>query len=98
MSVVSEILNLRQDQFSSVSRLLAAIDWQRSAFEGDHRLYRSVAVAEAVDLVLLNVAAHVADQLNEPPTTRKTRQSVIPFRRKPRRSDPGQLRQRRLFA
>jgi len=74
------------------------MDWQRSAYEGDHRLYRSVAVAEAVDLVLLNVAAHAADQLGDSPVSHKTRRAVVPFRRKPRRSDPGPLRQRRLFA
>jgi hypothetical protein len=36
--------------------------------------------------------------LSEPPTTRKTGRAVVPFRHKPRRPDPGQLHQRRLFA
>ena len=94
MSVVTEILNLRQDRFSSVSRLLAAIEWQKSAYEDEHILYRGVAVTEAADLVLVNVAAHCAEALSEPPTIHKTRRALVPFRRKPRRSGPGQLRQR----
>jgi hypothetical protein len=54
MSVVTEILSLRQDRISRVPRLLAALDWQKSAYEKD----RGVAVTEAADLVLVNVAAH----------------------------------------
>jgi len=36
-------------------------------------------------------------QLGETTTIRKTRRAPLPFRRKPRRVDPGQLNQRRLF-
>jgi hypothetical protein len=57
MSVVTEILSLRQDRISRVPRLLAALDWQKSAYEKD----RGVAVTEAADLVLVNVAAHCAE-------------------------------------
>jgi hypothetical protein len=98
MSIATEILNLRQNQLSSVAALLAALDWQKSAQIDDHFLYRGHAVTEAGDRVLLNVAAHAADALNEPPTIRRTRRFVLPFRRKPRRTDPGELHQRRLFA
>jgi hypothetical protein len=98
MSVVTEILSLRQDRISSVSRLLAALDWQKSVYDIEHIMYGGVAVTEAADLVLLNVAAHAADQMGEPPTIRKNRRSVVPFVRKPRRSDPGRSHQRRLFA
>ena len=98
MSIATEILSLRQDKFSSVARLLAAIDWQKSAYETKHIMYRGVAITAAADLVLLNVAAHAAEAMIEPPTARKTRRSLVPFRRKPRRSDPGQLHQRRLLA
>lgn len=98
MSVVREILGLRQNQFSSVSTLLAALDWQKCAYEPEHVLYRGVAVTEAADLVLLNVAAYASEQLGEPAAIRKTRRAVAPFRRKPRRVDPSQLHQRRLFA
>jgi len=98
MSVVSEILDLRRDKFSSITRLLAALDRQGCPTENcAHVPMRDYAVREAADLVLLNVAAHAADQLNQPPAIPKARRAVVPFLRKPRRSDPGQLRQRRLF-
>ena len=97
MSVVTEILSLRQDRISSVSRLLAALEWKKCAYEAEHIMYRGVAVTQAADLVLLNVAAHCAEALSEPPTIHKTRHAIVPFRRNPRRSDPGRLHQRRLF-
>jgi len=34
MGIVNEILGLRQDQLSSVTRLIAALDRQKSAFTG----------------------------------------------------------------
>jgi hypothetical protein len=99
MSVVSEILNLRRDKFSSVTRLVAALGRQGCPSENcAHIPMRDYAVREAADLVLLNVAAHAAEQLSDPSESRKSRRAVVPFQRKPRRSDPGQLHQRRLFA
>ena len=98
MSVVAEILSLRKDRISSVSRLLAALEWKKCAYETEHIMYRGVAVTQAADLVLLNVAAHCAEALGEPPAIHKTHRAVVPFRRKPRRHDPGRLHQRRLFA
>src|SRR5262249_49757878 len=98
MNVVAEILGLRRDKFSSVTRLLAALDRQGCPSEGcRHGPMRDYAVKEAADLVLLNVAAHAAEQLSDPSSNRKSRRAIAPFRRNPRRSDPGQLRQRRLF-
>jgi len=93
MSVVTEILSLRQDQLSSVARLIAALEWQKSAADGGHILYRGYAVTEAADLVLLNVAAHCAEALSEPPTIPKRRRHFLPSRRGSRRSEPPQLRQ-----
>ena len=95
MSIATEILGLRRDQFSSVERLIAAFEWERAAPE--NILLRRYAVTEAADMVLLNVAAHAADASNEPPTIRKTRR-LFQFWRKLRRSNPGELHQRRLFA
>ena len=60
-------------------------------------LLRRYAVIEIADMVLLNVAAHAADALSEPPVIRRTRR-FLRFWRKPRRSDPEELHQRRLFA
>jgi hypothetical protein len=98
MSIATEILSLRRDQSSSVKKLLAALDWQKAAQDDEHILSRGYAVGEAADIVLLNVAAHAAEALSEPPTIRKTRRAVLSPRRKRRHFDPGQLHQRRLFA
>lgn len=95
MSIATEILSLRRDQFSSVERVIAALEWERAAHE--HTLLRHYAVTEAADIVLLNVAAHAADALSEPTTIRRTRR-FLRFWRKPRRSNPGELHQRKLFA
>jgi hypothetical protein len=98
MSVVTEILGLRQNQFSSMTTLLSAIERRKDAYTIDRLLRRSYAVTEAADALLTNVAAHCAEALSEPPTIPETRRAVVPFRRKPRRSDSGRLHQRRLFA
>jgi len=99
MNLVSEILDLRRNTFSSAARLMAALNRQGCPTDQCvHAPMRDYAVREAADLMLLNVAAHAAEALNQPPTIHKTRRTVVPFRRKQRRSDPGQLRQRRLFA
>jgi hypothetical protein len=98
MSIASDILSLRQNQSSSVKALMAMIDWQCAALDDIHFLARGHAVTQAADLVLLNVATHAAEALNEPPVIRRTRPALSTSRRKRRRSDPGQLHQRRLFA
>ena len=98
MSIATEILTLRRNQFSSVQTLLAAIEWERSAQDDEHLLSRGFAVSEAADLVLLNVAAHAADALSEPPVIRKTRRVALASWWKRRGQGPGQMHQRRLFA
>ena len=97
MNVATKILSLRQNQSSSVETLLAAIEWEKAAQSEEHFLARRYAVREAADLVLLNVAVHAVDALSEPPVIRRTRRTVL-SRRKLRRSNPGELHQRRLFA
>jgi hypothetical protein len=97
MGIATQILRLRNDRFSSVERLLAALEWQRSAYEISHMEYRGVAVTEAADLVLLNVAAHAADQLGDSPALSHSRRARATFRRKLRRSDSGQAHQQ-LYA
>jgi hypothetical protein len=98
VSVVTEILSLRCEKSSSVANLIALMEYEGSALDRDRKASRHYAVLEAADTVLLNVAAHAADQLGEPTTIRKTRRAPLPFRRKPLRIDPGHLHQRRLFA
>jgi hypothetical protein len=98
-SVAAEILSLRRDQSSSMTALLAALDWQRAARVERVAVVRGFAAAQAADIVLLNVAVH-ALETQDKPLTRGTRVAVLPSRRKHRRSETGQLPhpQRRLFA
>jgi hypothetical protein len=96
MSITSEILSLRRNQSSSVETLMAKIEWLEAAGTEAHILTRGFAVREAADLVLLNVATHAAEALNEPPAIPRTRRTVSSSRRKQRHSDPGRLHQRRL--
>jgi hypothetical protein len=100
MGIATEILSLRRNQTSSVKTLLGALEWTYAAPVGTHSVARAYAAAEAADIVLLNVAVHAAEALNQP-TVRSTRRAALPTRRKSRRSDTGQLTnriQRRLFA
>jgi len=97
MSIATDILNLRRNRLSSVETLMAKIDWLVAAGTEAHILTRGFAVREAADLVLLNVATHAAEALNEPPMIHKTRRALSASRRKQRHSDPGRLHQRRLY-
>lgn len=98
MSIATEILALRRDQSSSVSALLAAMEWECAAQDDMRMLARGHDVMRMADLVLLNVAAHAADALRELPTISKSRRAILPFLRKRRRPAPGDLHQRKLFA
>lgn len=98
MSISTEILDLRRDRSSSVSALIAAMEWECAAEDDMRMLARGHEVMRIADLVLLNVAAHAADALRDLPTIPATRRAWLPFRRNRRRPDPAQLHQRRLFA
>lgn len=94
MSIASEILNLRREKSSSVATLIGLIEWVRQEFLHissrsaitASRASRRYAILEAADKVLLNVAAHAAEAMIEPPETNMTRRKLFPFRRKPRRA------------
>jgi hypothetical protein len=98
MSITTEILSLRRDRSSSVAALLNAMEWKCAAEDDMRTLARGYDVLRMADLVLLNVAAHAADVLGQPPAIPKARRVTLPPRRKRRRPDPGQLHQHRLFA
>ena len=98
MSITTEILSLRRDQSSSVTALLNAMEWECAAETDMRTRARGYDVLRMADLVLLNVAAHAADALGQPPAIPKARRATLPPRRKRRRPDPGQLHQRQLFA
>ena len=98
MSIATELLSLRRDQASSVNLLLGAIAWEKAARTPEHKTSRHASVLQLSDVVLLNVAVHATEASGEPPTIHRTRRAVLPFRRKRRRPDPGQLHQHKLFA
>jgi len=97
MSAATDILSLGQNRSSSVETLITKIDWLKTAEDEAHTSSRGFAVREAADIVLLNVATYAAEALNEPPVSHRDRRSLAISRRKWRRSDPGQLHQRRLY-
>jgi len=93
MTIGTEILSLRRDRSSSVETLLGLIDWERQAWEPDHRTSRHYAVLQAADTVLMAVAVHAAEAERDmmiPPGTRR----AIDGTRRFRRSRPGHLSQR----
>jgi hypothetical protein len=98
MSITTEILSLRRDSSSSVAALLNAMEWECAAENDARTLARGYDVLRMADLVLLNVAAHAAGALGQPPDISKARRATPPPRRKRRHPDPNQLHQRRLFA
>jgi hypothetical protein len=53
MRIATEILSRRRNQFSSVERFIAALEWERATHE--HTLLRRYTVRTA-DMVLLNVS------------------------------------------
>jgi hypothetical protein len=97
MGIATDILNLRHNQFSSVTTLIAALERFRDA-SPEKELARQFLVNEAADIVLVNVAAHAAEAMVEQqPTTVRT-QRAISLRRKNRRFNSGPpTLQRQLF-
>ena len=95
MGIPAEILALRNDHFSSVAKLLSALEQVCDA-PVDKISARVFLAGEAADLVLTNVAAHAAEALSDQLTIRKIRRAASPSRRKTRRSlpEPSGRRQR----
>jgi hypothetical protein len=98
MGIATNILNLRHNQLSSVTTLIAALERLQGAPHEKiaARLFQAV---EAADNVLTNVAAHAAEAMvTQQPTTGRTLRTIS-MRRKNRlfKSGPSTL-QRTLFA
>jgi hypothetical protein len=88
MGIAADILGLRNQHFSSVAQLLAALEQVCDA-PVDKISARVFLAGAAADLVLTNVAAHAAEALSELPTNRETRRAASRSRRKNRRSVHG---------
>ena len=98
MGIATNILNLRHNQLSSVTTLIAALERLHET-PREKIAARLLQVDEAADFVLTNVAAHAAEAMvAQQPTAART-QRALSIRRKNRRfnSGPSTL-QRPLFA
>jgi hypothetical protein len=103
MSIATEILSLRRDQSSSVATLIGPLDWQRSSPRPTYSYQQVYALTQAVDAVLLNVAAHAAEALNasdtpvnapQSPKAPEARRTIRSLFRRRRGSDAPKSRQR----
>ena len=97
MSISTEILSLRRVKSSSVETLLGLLEWQHSTKNKVFTEMRSYSVAQAADLVLMNVAIHAREAQDDVPPARETRRTRS-FWRKLRRSGEPQLKGHRRFA
>lgn len=95
MGIAADILGLRNQHFSSVAELLAALEQVYEA-PVDKISARVFLAGQVADLVLTNVAAHAAEALSEQPAIRKTRRRAA-VRRKNRRFDVGPSSQQRIL-
>ena len=98
MGIATDILNLRNNQLSSVTMLISALERFHDS-PHDRALNRLFQVDEAADMVLTNVAAHAAEALVAQRPIGGRTQRVLSMRRKNRgfKSGPSTL-QRHLFA
>ena len=90
MSIATEILSLRRDQFSSVERLVAALEWERAAPE--HILLRRYAVRTGSGHGLAECKQLLV------PTHRANRQRFVNFCVNPVAPNPAELQQGRVSA
>jgi hypothetical protein len=96
MGIAADILGLRNQHFSSVAELLAALELVYEA-PVDKISARVFLAGQVADLVLTNVAAHAAEALREQPAIRKTRRRAAGVGRKNRRFDVGPSSQQRIL-
>jgi hypothetical protein len=98
MGIATDVLNLRRNQFSSITTLIAALERLHEA-SSENRLGREFQVYDAADAALVNVAAHAAQAMfDQQPTTVRTQRAIF-TRPRSRRFNPGpSALQRPLFA
>ena len=97
MGIATDVLNLRNNQLSSVTMLISALERFHDS-PHDRALNRLFQVDEAADMVLTNVAAHAADALVALRPIGGRTQRVLSMRRNRRfKTGPSTL-QRQLFA
>jgi len=98
MGIATDILNLRHNQFSSVTTLIAALERFHDA-SPENRFGREFLVHEAADIALTNIAAHAGETVAALQATPARTHRAIPIRRSSRRFNTGpSTLQRPLFA
>jgi len=98
MGLGTDLLKLRRSRLSSVEALLAGMDRLAEATSDLQIMNRAYALNELGDAVLANVAVHVMENYWGDQPVRKPRRAAGASKRRIRRSELGQLYQRRLFA
>jgi len=98
MGLGSDLLNLRRGKFSTVEALIGGIDRVAEATSELQRMNRAFALNELGDAVLASVAVYALENCWAGQPVQQTQRAVRASRRSSRRSDIGQLYQRRLFA
>jgi hypothetical protein len=95
--IAIQVLNLRRDKASSVEALLGLLDWERLAYEPDHRMRRHYEALQAADAVLMGVALHAVEAENYfNAAAPESRQASRRTSRRHQRFGPGQPQQRLL--
>lgn len=98
MGLGSELLNLRRSKMSTVEALLAGMERVAEASSDVQKMNRTYALNALGDAVLASVAVYALEDYWGDKPLRGVRRAATASRRRPRRSDVGQLNQRRLFA
>jgi len=98
MGLGIDLLDLRRSKVSTVKVLLAGIERLAAARTDLKFMSRAFELTELGDAVLTNVAVHALENYWGDQALLKSRRASVTSRRRPRRSDIGQLYQRRLFA
>jgi hypothetical protein len=98
MGLGIDLLDLRRSKVSTVKVLLAGIERLAAARTDLKFMSRAFELTELGDAVLANVAVYALEGYWGDKPLRKPRRASVMSRRMPRRSDIGQLTQRRLFA
>ena len=98
MGLGTDLLNLRRSKLSTVEALLAGIDRVAEATSDLQIRNRVFMLNELGDAVLAKVAVYALENGWSEEPQKKARRAIDASRRRVRRSDSGQLDQRRLFA
>ena len=96
MSIATEILSLRQNQLSSITTLISALERLADA-PHEKKANRLFHAAEVADIALMNIAAHAGEAMAAFQPTPGKAQRVTSMRRRSRRINSGPSTQQRVL-